>query len=167
MDHLWQSGTTYLWAVNNFFASIQSRRTQRCCCCASIRYYVHPDSPQTGSQWMKQYILFNKLKITNSPVQNPNHVSIDLLHRRWISVRSLRSQIILNSMHRYMPRLHIVQASDSYSIRSSPLSTFVFEETAFIAVTAYQNDQVRSNEPLKEIHSIVSRRLSDHQAENQ
>ena len=41
------------------------------------RYYVHPDSPQTGAQWMKQSILFNKVKITNSPMQNPNHVSSD------------------------------------------------------------------------------------------
>lgn len=41
-----------------------------------LRYYVHPDSPQTGSQWMKQSILFNKVKITNSPIQNPNHVII-------------------------------------------------------------------------------------------
>jgi hypothetical protein len=41
-----------------------------------FRYYVHPDSPQIGSQWMKQSILFNKVKITNSPMQNPNHVSL-------------------------------------------------------------------------------------------
>lgn len=45
-------------------------------------------------------------------------------------------------MHRYIPRLHIVQASDTYSMRTGPLSTFIFEETVFIAVTAYQNDQV-------------------------
>jgi len=45
-------------------------------------------------------------------------------------------------MHRYIPRVHIVQASDDYEIRTGPFSTFVFDETAFIAVTAYQNDQV-------------------------
>jgi hypothetical protein len=45
-------------------------------------------------------------------------------------------------MHRYIPRVHIVQASDDYAIRTGPFSTFVFDETAFIAVTAYQNDQV-------------------------
>ena len=45
-------------------------------------------------------------------------------------------------MHRYVPRIHIVAASDEYAIRTSPSSTFMFEETAFIAVTAYQNDQV-------------------------
>jgi hypothetical protein len=45
-------------------------------------------------------------------------------------------------MHRYIIRLHIVQASDEYSIQTAPLSTFIFDETAFIAVTAYQNDKV-------------------------
>jgi hypothetical protein len=39
-----------------------------------VRYYVHPDSPQTGAQWMKQSILFNKVKITNNPMQNPQQV---------------------------------------------------------------------------------------------
>jgi hypothetical protein len=47
-------------------------------------------------------------------------------------------------MHRYIPRVHIVQASDNYSMRTGPLSTFIFDETVFIAVTAYQNDQVKS-----------------------
>ena len=45
-------------------------------------------------------------------------------------------------MHRYIPRLHIIQAFDDYTIQTGPSSTFIFEETAFIAVTAYQNDQV-------------------------
>lgn len=45
-------------------------------------------------------------------------------------------------MHRYIPRFHIVQATDSYSIRTGPLSTYIFQETAFIAVTAYQNEKV-------------------------
>ena len=45
-------------------------------------------------------------------------------------------------MHRYIIRLHIVQATDDLSLRTGPLSTFLFDETIFIAVTAYQNDQV-------------------------
>ena len=57
-------------------------------------------------------------------------------------------------MHRYIPRVHIVQASDSYSMRTGPLSTFIFDETAFIAVTAYQNDQVNRIEKFK--ISIIS-----------
>ena len=52
-------------------------------------------------------------------------------------------------MHKYMPRLNIVEvsgrASDSNSSKtSSPLKhTFTFPETQFIAVTAYQNTDVR------------------------
>lgn len=45
-------------------------------------------------------------------------------------------------MHRYIPRVHIVEASDECAIRTGRSSTFVFDDTAFIAVTAYQNDQV-------------------------
>ena len=55
---------------------------------------------------------------------------------------SVYLKLILNSMHRYIPRLHIIQASDSCSMRTGPLSTFIFDETVFIAVTAYQNDHV-------------------------
>ncbi|CAF0738131.1 unnamed protein product [Didymodactylos carnosus] len=87
------------------------------------RYYVHPDSPATGTQWMKQCVLFNKVKITNNAMHNQGH-------------------IILSSMHRYQPRLHIVEASDVYSIRTGTYNTFTFDETVFTAVTAYQNDQI-------------------------
>ena len=45
-------------------------------------------------------------------------------------------------MHRYILRVHIVEANDNYSIRTGPLSTFVFDETTFTAVTAYQNGKV-------------------------
>lgn len=47
-------------------------------------------------------------------------------------------------MHKYQPRVHIVQATDAFSLRGScaSASIFQFPETAFIAVTAYQNDQV-------------------------
>lgn len=53
-------------------------------------------------------------------------------------------QIILNSMHRYQPRLHIVQSTDLCLSRQQQgaFRTFVFPETQFIAVTAYQNDKV-------------------------
>lgn len=87
------------------------------------RYYIHPEGPQTGLQWMKQTITFNKVKVTNNPIHANN-------------------QILLNSMHRYLPRVHIVEASDNYAIRTGPLSTFTFDETTFIAVTAYQNEKV-------------------------
>lgn len=45
-------------------------------------------------------------------------------------------------MHRYQPRLHIVKTNDLIKIPWSPIKTFIFKETQFIAVTAYQNEKV-------------------------
>lgn len=45
-------------------------------------------------------------------------------------------------MHKYQPRLHIVKANDLLSLQWSNFNTFIFEETVFIAVTAYQNEQI-------------------------
>eukprot|EP00118_Oscarella_pearsei_P007382 m.35818 g.35818 ORF g.35818 m.35818 type:complete len:584 (+) comp32186_c0_seq5:92-1843(+) len=96
------------------------------------RLYVHPDSPCTGHQWMRQIVSFQKLKLTNNHMDQFGH-------------------IILNSMHKYQPRLHIVrvqQFQDShFGAKSDPagrpfVSTHVFPETQFTAVTAYQNQQV-------------------------
>lgn len=56
-------------------------------------------------------------------------------------------QIILNSMHRYQPRFHVVYVDprkDSEKYAEENYKTFVFEETRFTAVTAYQNHRVRT-----------------------
>jgi hypothetical protein len=45
--------------------------------------------------------------------------------------------MILNSMHKYIPRIHIAPANDHKNIK-----TFTFPETQFIAVTAYQNTDI-------------------------
>lgn len=45
-------------------------------------------------------------------------------------------------MHKYQPRLHVVKTDDIKSMEFSQVNTFVFEETVFIAVTAYQNELV-------------------------
>lgn len=47
-------------------------------------------------------------------------------------------------MHKYQPRVHIVQANDIFTMRWNSFNTYAFEETTFIAVTAYQNEQVMS-----------------------
>ncbi|VVC92190.1 unnamed protein product [Leptidea sinapis] len=55
-------------------------------------------------------------------------------------------QIVLNSMHRYQPRIHLVKIREG----SGPITdlsreqhrTFVFPETVFTAVTAYQNQLI-------------------------
>lgn len=80
------------------------------------RGYLHPDSPLTGSQWSKQIISFHKLKLTNNPFDRSGH-------------------IILNSMHKYVPRVHIIEEGKS-------INTFVLTECVFTAVTAYQNELI-------------------------
>lgn len=51
-------------------------------------------------------------------------------------------QTILNSMHKYQPRFHVVRANDILKLPYSTFKTYVFPETEFIAVTAYQNEKV-------------------------
>ncbi|XP_064620612.1 T-box transcription factor TBX3-like [Lineus longissimus] len=87
------------------------------------RLYIHPDSPASGAHWMKQTVVFQKLKLTNNNLDQNGH-------------------IILNSMHKYQPRVHVVQADDIFSMRWKSFNTYAFDETSFIAVTAYQNEQI-------------------------
>ncbi|GFO44299.1 hypothetical protein PoB_007080400 [Plakobranchus ocellatus] len=87
------------------------------------RCYVHPDSPCTGEQWMQKVVSFHKLKLTNN-----------------ISDKS--GYQILNSMHKYQPRFHIIRTDNYMRFPFAPRTTVVFKETEFIAVTAYQNEQI-------------------------
>ncbi|KAJ8982050.1 hypothetical protein NQ317_001745 [Molorchus minor] len=52
------------------------------------------------------------------------------------------SLTILNSMHKYQPRFHLVRANDILKLPYSTFRTYVFKETEFIAVTAYQNEKI-------------------------
>ncbi|KAL0266601.1 UNVERIFIED_CONTAM: hypothetical protein PYX00_009098 [Menopon gallinae] len=90
------------------------------------RIHVHPDSPASGSQWMKQVISFDKLKLTNNQLDDNGH-------------------IILNSMHRYQPRFHVLYIPPKSEVNlnnTENFKTFVFQETRFTAVTAYQNHRI-------------------------
>ncbi|XP_060719179.1 T-box transcription factor TBX3a isoform X1 [Tachysurus vachellii] len=93
------------------------------------RMYIHPDSPATGEQWMSKVVNFHKLKLTNN-----------ISDKHGFALFSL--QTILNSMHKYQPRFHIVRANDILKLPYSTFRTYVFPETDFIAVTAYQNDKI-------------------------
>lgn len=39
------------------------------------RIFIHPDSPGTGSQWMRQVVSFQKMKLTNNHMDQMGHVS--------------------------------------------------------------------------------------------
>ena len=56
--------------------------------------------------------------------------------------RPISFQTILNSMHKYQPRFHLVRASDILQLPYSTFRTYVFSETLFIGVTAYQNEKI-------------------------
>ena len=47
---------------------------------------------------------------------------------------------MLNSLHKYQPRVHIIRVGAPEGERT--ISTHTFPETQFIAVTAYQNEEV-------------------------
>ena len=51
-------------------------------------------------------------------------------------------------MHKYQPRLHIVKADENngFGSKNTAFCTHVFPETAFIAVTSYQNHKVSLRE---------------------
>ncbi|XP_060595028.1 T-box transcription factor TBX20-like [Ruditapes philippinarum] len=92
------------------------------------RLCMHPDGAFTGEQLMKQTVSFEKLKLTNN-------------------TQDKSGQIVLNSMHKYQPRIHIVKLSEGTKVPPPSLDeeehkTFVFTETIFIAVTAYQNQLI-------------------------
>uniref|UniRef100_A0ABM1P8G0 T-box protein VegT-B n=1 Tax=Drosophila arizonae TaxID=7263 RepID=A0ABM1P8G0_DROAR len=70
-----------------------------------------------------QALLFSKVKLTNNTLDNNGH-------------------IVLASMHKYQPRLHVIRTADLTQIPWAPQEAFVFPETEFIAVTAYQNDRI-------------------------
>ncbi|KAG6921482.1 T-box 10, partial [Chelydra serpentina] len=90
------------------------------------RVHFHPDSPAKGAQWMRQIVSFDKLKLTNNLLDDNGH-------------------IILNSMHRYQPRFHVVYVDprrDSERFAHENFKSFTFAETQFMAVTAYQNHRI-------------------------
>ncbi|XP_063218693.1 T-box transcription factor T [Bacillus rossius redtenbacheri] len=82
--------------------------------------YMHPESPNFGAHWMKESVSFAKVKLTNKANSN--------------------GQIMLNSLHKYEPRVHLVKVSTEHR----RVFTYPFPETQFIAVTAYQNEEVTS-----------------------
>ncbi|XP_044297715.1 T-box transcription factor TBX19 [Varanus komodoensis] len=80
--------------------------------------YIHPDSPNFGAHWMKASVSFSKVKLTNK--------------------LNGSGQIMLNSLHKYEPQVHIVRVGGPHRM----VKNCSFPETQFIAVTAYQNEEI-------------------------
>lgn len=111
----------------------------------SSSLFIHGDSPCLGEMWTAQgSVVFDKLKVTN------NRCTI------------IQGQICLHSMHKYLPKVLVIRLSgdqihmnsetllrhfEEFGLPSTGVDEFVFPETAFITVTAYQNQQVRIVNP--------------------
>uniref|UniRef100_A0A3Q1GEK6 T-box domain-containing protein n=1 Tax=Acanthochromis polyacanthus TaxID=80966 RepID=A0A3Q1GEK6_9TELE len=95
-----------------------------------IRAFSHHYSPCRGSEWMSCLVSFYKLKLTNNSQDQDGH-------------------IILHSMHRYIPRLHVIPVLDGNQptadkpvVMGPESMTFTFPQTEFMAVTTYQNFRI-------------------------
>ena len=102
--------------------------------------FLHGDSPASGELWNSQSaIVFDKLKLTN------NRCTI------------IQGQTCLHSMHKYLPKIMLIKLSselagmsyehlqrhwEEVGLPNEATETVAFAETAFITVTAYQNQQV-------------------------
>ncbi|XP_031647186.1 T-box transcription factor TBX22 [Oncorhynchus kisutch] len=97
--------------------------------CIAPRLYMHPDSPCVGETWMRQVISFDRVKLTNNEMEDKGH-------------------IILQSMHKYKPRVHVIRHNPQLDLSKIPslptegMASFSFPETEFTTVTAYQNQQI-------------------------
>ncbi|XP_051946425.1 T-box transcription factor T-like isoform X2 [Xyrauchen texanus] len=96
--------------------------------------YIHPDSPNFGAHWMKASVSFSKVKLTNK--------------------LNGGGQIMLDSLHKYEPRIHIVRVGGPQRM----ITTHSFPETQFTAVTAYQNEEITA---LKIKHNPFSKAFLD------
>lgn len=94
------------------------------------RAFSHHYSPSHGLTWMGGLVSFYKLKLTNNSYDQEGH-------------------IILQSMHRYIPQLHVIPvpegtvlACDSPVLMGPECMTFTFPQSEFMAVTTYQNFRI-------------------------
>ncbi|KAM9341612.1 MAX dimerization protein MGA a [Symphorus nematophorus] len=94
-------------------------------CHVKSQPFAHPESPSMGRHWMQSPVSFYKLKLTNDTADQEGNT-------------------ILHPMHRYLPRLHVVQtdkAAKDIKLTGPSVVTFTFPQTEFMAVTAYQNSR--------------------------
>ncbi|XP_033109769.1 eomesodermin-like [Anneissia japonica] len=84
----------------------------------------HVDSPNSGAHWMKNEISFAKLKITNN------------------KETKAAKQVLLHSMHKYKPCIVVTKEPKKDNTALSEALHFSFDMTSFIAVTAYQNENI-------------------------
>lgn len=119
MDILPLDNSRYKWTGKSWHVAGKAE------CHVKSQPFAHPESPATGLHWMQNPVSFYKLKLTNN-------------------IADQEGNTVLRPMHRYTPRLHVVQtdkAAKDVKLHGSSPVTFTFPQTEFMAVTAYQNSQ--------------------------
>ncbi|KAI6065112.1 T-box brain protein 1 [Aix galericulata] len=90
---------------------------------------------------------------------DPNHWRFQ--GGKWVPCgKADTNMVVLQSLHKYQPRLHVVEVNeDGTEDTNQPgrVQTFTFPETQFIAVTAYQNTDVKSS-PLRPLRAPCTAR---------
>lgn len=89
--------------------------------------HQHPDSPNFGHHWGKDLVNFGKLKLTNC--ENSHNTDA----------------VFLKSLNKYRPTIHILKHDKNNVDDTVLVCSKTFVETEFIAVTAYQNENVSFN----------------------
>jgi brachyury protein len=103
-----------------------SPRNDSCRTAQPAIVHKHADSPNFGHHWTKETVSFNKLKLTN----NENTRNADA--------------VFLRSLNKYDPIIQIYKHDKKNFDDKVLVFSKLFKETQFIAVTAYQNEQVNS-----------------------
>ncbi|XP_042359838.1 MAX gene-associated protein-like, partial [Plectropomus leopardus] len=116
----------YRWSTTKWEASGRAEHQSQ----GLIRAFSHHYSPCRGSDWMGCLVSFYKLKLTNNFQDQDGHIT-------------------LYSMHRYIPRLHVIPEPDGVVptpdqpvVMGPECITFTFPQTEFMAVTTYQNFRI-------------------------
>ena len=84
--------------------------------------YEHPDSPNYGSHWAKEPISFAKVKLTNKS--------------------STKDKIMLNSLHKYEPRLLIYKVEPHQGNNLTPRKFFFNYFLTYFSVLAIYSGRV-------------------------
>lgn len=94
---------------------------------------------------LNHFFVINSAK-TNSGTEKFERVTFSPPISAAVSVQ----MIVLQSLHKYQPRLHIVEVTEDGDVDISSdakAQSFTFPENQFIAVTAYQNTDVSVTRP--------------------
>ncbi|RKP04063.1 hypothetical protein CXG81DRAFT_16490 [Caulochytrium protostelioides] len=112
--------------------------------------YLNPLASQSGEFWMANGISFVKAKISNRWVQaavarGPRMVQDQIDYESNGVAHLGKGHFPCTSFHMYQPRLHMIAYPLPHEMgQQARTTTFLWNQTRFIAVTHYQNERVNA-----------------------